>query len=293
MSRIIGYARVPRRDRTERESGLRAAGAVRVFVDEADPSRSTERVQWRACLDFLRAGDAVLVPRLDTLGGSERIVIEAITELHHRGADLRSLAEPVIDTTVPSGRTLFEVADLLAQTRTDHLREKTVHGLERARAEGRVGGRPSVMTPARLREARRLRAAGQSMARIALELGVGKSSVARALAREPRALPERRVFFRDVKPFEAPDSLDLLAGPPAGVMELPHHLYWGPVPTADLSSAQGVAKAYQAVITEGGPADQIALLDRELLMAVWPDLALPDRVRLLWEQRFPELLDRG
>lgn len=293
MVSIVGYARVVSRDQNPAAQGaeLRAAGAVRVFVDHSESSRTADRPQWLACLDFLREGDTILVCGLDRLGGTERIVIETIHDLERRGVKIRSLTEPMIDTTTPMGRAPFGTVAVFAQLRGDTILEDTRLDLDHARPQGRVGGRPSMMTPARLREARRMREAGRSIAQIADVLGVGKSSVARALGKNEPAptAAEGRVFLRDVKPYDAPGSLDELAGPSGGVLELPHHVYWGPEPTVDLDSPCGVVKAYQAVLSEGSAGDQAVLLNRGLLLRVWPDLALPDRVRLLWEGRFPAL----
>ncbi|WP_230673253.1 recombinase family protein [Rathayibacter sp. Leaf248] len=297
LSSIVGYARVSRRDQNPaaQEAELHAAGAVRVFVDHGESSRIADRPQWLACLDFLREGDILLLRRLDRLGGTERIVIETINDLERRGVNIRSLTEPLIDTTTSMGRSLFGIVAVFAQLRVDTIRQNTRLGLDHARSQGRVGGRPSVMTSARLREARRMREAGRSFAQIAEVLGVGKSSVARALGKETpqTAEPERRVFFRDVKPYEIPGTLDELIGPSTGLLELPHHIYWGPDSTVDLDTTGGVTKAYQALLNEGTATDQTALLNREILLAVWPVLTLPDRVRLLWEDRFPELLGEG
>ncbi|MBU4336299.1 MAG: recombinase family protein [Actinobacteria bacterium] len=185
MNTVIGYARVSTReqDSAAQESELRAAGAVRVFVDQRESSRVTDRPQWVACLDHLRAGDTLVVRQLNRIAGSERMAIETINELAERGVDIKSLTEPDIDTTTPTGRALFRIAAVLAQLRVDTIRDSTRRGLADARARGRVGGRPSVMTPERTATAVRMRAQGQSIAYIARELGVGASSVSRALAK--------------------------------------------------------------------------------------------------------------
>ena len=101
---------------------------------------------------------------------------------------------------------------------------------------------------------------------------------------------EDRVFFRDVKPYEAPASLDDLRGPAGGVVELPHSVLWAPGgDEVDLDQPGGVGLAYRAVLAEGSVDDQVRLLNRDLLLAAWRDLLLPSRVRELWEGRFPEL----
>ncbi|ASR54966.1 recombinase family protein [Cellulomonas sp. CW35] len=185
MSNVVGYARVSRHDQdpAAQEAELRAAGAVRVFVDQGESSRVRDRPQWLACLDYLRAGDTLLVRRLDRIAGSEKMAIETINELHERGVNIKSLTEPDIDTTTPMGRALFGIVAVFAQLRVDTIRDNTRRGLAHARAQGRVGGRPSVMTPERTAAAARMHEQGQSIAHIARVLGVGASSVSRALAK--------------------------------------------------------------------------------------------------------------
>ncbi|WP_454132249.1 recombinase family protein [Microbacterium lacticum] len=191
MSNVVGYARVSRHDQNPaaQEAELRAAGAGRVFVDHGESSRVRDRPQWLACLDYLRPGDTLMVRRLDRLAGSEKMAIETISDLHERGVNIKSLTEPDIDTTTPMGRALFGIVAVFAQLRVDTIRENTVRGLAHARAEGRVGGRPSVMTPERTAAAADLRAKGYSYQEIGRLLGVGKSSVARALAAHDESQP--------------------------------------------------------------------------------------------------------
>ena len=98
-----------------------------------------------------------------------------------------------------------------------------------------------------------------------------------------------RVRFQDVKPCDAPASLDELRGPREGELVLPHHVHWGPRRDVNLSRKGDVLTAYQATISEGMAADQVAILNRSLLLGLWPELILSARVRSLWESRFPEL----
>src|SRR3546814_12717392 len=64
---VVGYARVSKREQNPKaqEAELHAAGAERVFVDHGDSSRVKDRPQWVACMDYLRAGDVLLVRRLE------------------------------------------------------------------------------------------------------------------------------------------------------------------------------------------------------------------------------------
>lgn len=192
MNSTVGYARVSTREQNPeaQEAELRAAGATRVFVDRGESSRVKDRPQWIACLDYLRSGDTLLVRRLDRIAGSEKMAIETINDLSERGVNIKSLTEPDIDTTTPMGRALFGIVAVFAQLRVDTIRQNTMRGLEHARAQGRVGGRPTVMGPERIAAAVQLRAQGQTLMQIASVLGVGKSTVARALAKHDDGAPE-------------------------------------------------------------------------------------------------------
>jgi len=185
VSSTVGYARVntAAKSTAQQEAALRAAGAQRVFVDRGESSRRRDRPELVKCLDCLRDGDTLLVYRLDRLAGSERHLIELINELGDSGVNLRSLTEPEIDTTTPMGRTLFGIVAVFAQLRVDTIRQNTLDGLAHARSQGRVGGRPTVMTPDRVETALQMRAAHNTATSTAALLGVGRSSVTRALAK--------------------------------------------------------------------------------------------------------------
>jgi hypothetical protein len=100
---------------------------------------------------------------------------------------------------------------------------------------------------------------------------------------------EAHVLYQDVIPYATPRSLDALRGPAQGVVVLPRSVYWGPDPSANLDTRSGLHKAYRNLIREGTTDLQEALLNADILRAVWPELALPARCRGLWESRFPEL----
>lgn len=99
-----------------------------------------------------------------------------------------------------------------------------------------------------------------------------------------------RMFFRDVKPYAVPDSLQSLRGPSGGMVELRHAVSWAPGGgLVDLDEPGGIGFAYRAVLSEGTVEDQVDVLHPRRLREVWRDLLLPVRVRELWEERFPEL----
>lgn len=102
-----------------------------------------------------------------------------------------------------------------------------------------------------------------------------------------------RVLYRDTVPYETPSSLSALRGPDSGTLDLPIDVYWGPSHSFDLTETGERRMAYRALVREGTPAIQEALLNRALLLAEWAHLILPGRCQALWEERFPELAQAG
>lgn len=93
-----------------------------------------------------------------------------------------------------------------------------------------------------------------------------------------------RVHTAWTRPFALPASMSELRGPASGLLELPHHVYWGPERIVDLDSPAGVGKAYEATIREGLREDLRCLLNAARLRSVWDDLVLPIRIRTAWER---------
>jgi DNA invertase Pin-like site-specific DNA recombinase len=180
--RMLGYARVSTTDQHPdlQVDALAAAGCYRVFVDRASGAR-TDRPQLTAVLDQLRPGDTLVVWKLDRLGRSLRHLVDTVTAIADQGVGFRSLQEQ-IDTTTPGGKLVFHVFAALAEFERDLVRERTTAGLAAARARGRVGGRPRVMTPAKLAVTRQLYGSGaHTVAAIASALGVSRASIYRHL----------------------------------------------------------------------------------------------------------------
>lgn len=179
----IGYARVSTLEQNEalQHDALIAAGCQRVFVDKAS-GKLEHRHALDAMLDQLRPGDSVTVWRLDRLGRSLRHLIDVVAELECRSVTFRSLTE-AIDTSTPGGKLTFHLFGALAEFERDLIRERTMAGLAAARARGRVGGRPRLMTPEKLQTARTMYDSREyDVAAIGRVLGISRASVYRALS---------------------------------------------------------------------------------------------------------------
>src|ERR1700730_5068304 len=140
----LGYARISTGEQTLdlQLDALNAAGCGKLFTDTASGAK-TERPGLTEALSHLRAGDVLVVWRLDRLGRSLRHLIDTLTDLDKRGIGFKSLTES-IDTTTPGGRLIFHIFGSLAEFERDLIRERTNAGLAAARARGRRGGHPRV-----------------------------------------------------------------------------------------------------------------------------------------------------
>jgi DNA invertase Pin-like site-specific DNA recombinase len=182
MSHLLGYARVSTTDQQPhlQVDALKGAGCYRVFTETASGA-AADRPVLQQVLDQLRPGDTLVAWKLDRLGRSLRHLVDTVTALAERSVGFRSLQE-AIDTTTPGGKLVFHVFAALAEFERDLIRERTSAGLAAARARGRRGGRPSVMTAHKLRVAQELYASGQyTVAAIAKTLGVSRASIYRHL----------------------------------------------------------------------------------------------------------------
>ncbi|WP_256212871.1 recombinase family protein [Arthrobacter sp. yr096] len=183
MSRnVIGYARVSTRGQSldAQVDALAAAGALRVFQDHASGATQA-RAGWKECLGYLQPGNILMVADLTRLGRSTSDLADIVTVLGQRGIGFRSLAEPWLDTTSAHGKLIFDMFASLAEYERSRLSERTKAGLAAAKARGRSGGRPTVMTAGKLETATQLRQEGKTLHDIAERLGVSVSSLTRAL----------------------------------------------------------------------------------------------------------------
>ena len=171
---LVGYARVSTtegRQVLDRQlDALNAAGCERVFEDHASGATS-DRPNLTACLDYLRAGDVLVVLDLDRLGRLAGELITLIDALAERGIGFRALNSPM-DTTTPAGRAFLQIQAAFAEMERNVIRQRVREGVTAARARGRKGGRPRIMTREKLRYAQSLmRDRTRSIPEICRELG--------------------------------------------------------------------------------------------------------------------------
>jgi DNA invertase Pin-like site-specific DNA recombinase len=140
---LIGYARVSTNEQNLdlQQDALRKAGvsAKNLYTDKITGTRE-ERPGLEAALSHLRAGDTFVVWRLDRLGRSLKHLIETVTALQQQQIAFKSITEN-IDTATATGQLVFHIFGALAEFERNLIKERTMAGLEAARARGRTGGR--------------------------------------------------------------------------------------------------------------------------------------------------------
>ncbi|MFJ1538277.1 hypothetical protein ACIODS_07020 [Micromonospora chalcea] len=88
-------------------------------------------------------------------------------------------------------------------------------------------------------------------------------------------------------------DLSELQGPVAGIVELPHRLFWQPDRQVDLDVPGLLAWMYETVLTEAVHPDELRTwLHGPTLVRLWPDLYVPRGVRRAWEESHPVLRAR-
>jgi DNA invertase Pin-like site-specific DNA recombinase len=173
---LIGYARVSTLDQTPalQQDALTADGCEQLYTDTVSGS-VTERSGLTQALSHLRAGDTLVVWRLDRLGRSLPHLIETISHLQQQGIGFRSLQEQ-IDTTTSGGKLVFHIFGALAEFERDVIRERTHAGLAAARARGRLFGRPKVLSPKKVAQLQALAKEDTTVGEICQTLGISRAT---------------------------------------------------------------------------------------------------------------------
>ncbi|MFR0353333.1 recombinase family protein [Streptomyces sediminimaris] len=179
---VIGYKRVSTKaqDAQLQEDALSAAGCSKTFED-AMSGKNAERPGLLAALDYSREEDTLCVWKLDRLGRSTKDVLTIAEDLRSRGIALRILTGTLSGTYSPTGegKFFFTVMAAFAELERDMIAERTRAGLDAAKAQGRTGGRPTVITEDLLTVAKARKAKGESVSAIAKALGVSRATLYR------------------------------------------------------------------------------------------------------------------
>jgi putative DNA-invertase from lambdoid prophage Rac len=189
MPRTFAYARVSTTGQTV-ENQLREIEAAgfhvephRIVTETISGSTAiAQRRNFSKLMDRLESGDVLIVTKLDRLGRDTIDVGSTVKALSTMGVRVHCLALGGVDLTSSAGSMTMNVLNAVAQFERDLLIERTQSGIERAKAEGKVLGRPASLNEQQKLEVRVDLAAGASVSAIARKFGVSRQTVMRVRA---------------------------------------------------------------------------------------------------------------
>lgn len=176
----IGYCRVSTDDQSldVQRKQLLEAGCERIHEETASGKSRDGRPELQTLMQFMRAGDVLIVTKLDRLARNTLDMLSIITELGEKGVGFKSLAEPWADTTNAAGKLMLVVMSGVAEFDRDRIRERQAEGIAAAKEKGIYKGAKQRFDP----EAIRAKAAeGLGPTAIAKALGCTPMTVHRAL----------------------------------------------------------------------------------------------------------------
>jgi DNA invertase Pin-like site-specific DNA recombinase len=179
----VGYTRISTVAQTleQQNAALEVAGVTKTFSDVMSGARD-DRPGLAALMDYVRAGDTVVVWKLDRLGRNTTHILETVQALTERGVTLVSTSDG-IDSSTPAGRMMIGVLGSLAEYERELIKERTALKRKVSRANGVKFGRPRKVDDAEhIATATRMKADGHTARAIAKYLGVSRATLYRYLA---------------------------------------------------------------------------------------------------------------
>ncbi len=178
---IFGYARVSTdaHDLTSQVAQLKAAGCERVFPEKTSGA-TANRPQLKRLMASVGQGDVVIIPAVDRLSRDTTDLLVIARDLQNAGAGLRSLAEPVVDTTSDFAELVLAMLGVAAKLERRRIKERTARGRADAKARGVRFGRPPKLTPHQKREAiKRRDKDGETLRSIGRSYNVSAATIGR------------------------------------------------------------------------------------------------------------------
>jgi putative DNA-invertase from lambdoid prophage Rac len=189
MSRTFAYCRVSTADQVSENQvqEIKAAGfhleEHRIFAEAISGGvQAMKRPGFAHLCQLLEKGDVLVVTKLDRLGRNVIDVRQTVDQLANRGVKVHCLALGGVDLTSSAGKMTMSVLAAVAEFERDLLVERTQAGLARAKAEGKLPGRPSRLTDEQRREVAERLAAGASVLSLSRELKVDRRIIQRTRA---------------------------------------------------------------------------------------------------------------
>lgn len=173
----IGYARVSTLDQNleAQLERLQAAGCDKIFSEQRSGTSGKKREMLEECMDYLRAGDTLVITKIDRLARSARDLHNMVHDFEAKGIALQALDQS-IDTSTPHGKAFLGMLAIFAEFETNIRKERQMEGIENAKTKGLYKGRKPTVK-AKKTEMEKLLSQGLSKPKIAEKLGVSVASV--------------------------------------------------------------------------------------------------------------------
>ncbi|NIX75200.1 recombinase family protein [Microvirga terricola] len=180
---LYGYARVSTvdQDLSIQVQKLKEAGCSIIREEKVSGTSREGRKELETLLAFLRAGDTLLVTRVDRLARSVLDLQSIVKEIKDKGADLRAIDQP-IETHSAAGKCFLDMLAVFSEFETNLRRERQLEGIAKAKAEGVYKGRKASIDVEAIKT---LAADGVGPSEIARRLKIGRASVYRLLGKSP------------------------------------------------------------------------------------------------------------
>ena len=177
---IYGYARVSTdaQDLSNQLAQLKAAGCATIFREKITGT-TADRPQLKKLIAALGPGDVVITPAVDRLSRDTTDLLVIARDMQRAGAGLRSIAEPVVDTTSDFAELVLAMLGVAAKLERRRIMERTARGRADAKAKGVVFGRKPILTPHQQKEARARVEAGEPQRSVARSYNVSQATISR------------------------------------------------------------------------------------------------------------------
>jgi DNA invertase Pin-like site-specific DNA recombinase len=177
---IYGYARFPTdaEDLSSQVAQLKAAGCATIFREKMKGTHA-DRPQLKKLMTKLATGDVVVIPAVDRLSRDTTDLLVIARDMQRAGAGLRSIGEPVVDTTSDFAELVLAMLGVAAKLERRRIMERTARGQADAKAKGVVFGRKPILTPHQQKKARARVDAGEPQRSVARSYNVSQATISR------------------------------------------------------------------------------------------------------------------
>ena len=179
---IIGYARVSSvgQSLAIQIDKLKAYNCGKIYQEKSSGT-TADRPELKACLDYVREDDVLVITKLDRLARSTFHLTQIADKLKNKGVEL-VVIDQHIDTSTPTGKLMFNMLAAIAEFETELRKERQLEGIAKAKNNGVKFGAKAKLTEAMIAQMKTERNAGVLIKDLCFKYRISKASVYRLLA---------------------------------------------------------------------------------------------------------------